>query len=137
MSFRVLLTPEAEEQLRATDEWWQENRTTSPDLFIDEFERVVELLREMPGLGPRFRRATIPGVRRILLRRSGYWVYYVPDESRSLVYVLAVWSGRRGRVVKVFQRAPRQPFTTAPLPPLISESGVEILVPVTLSTKAE
>ncbi len=40
-------------------------------------------------------------------------------------------------MVKVFQRAPRQPFTTAPLPPLISESGVEILVPVTLSTKAE
>ena len=96
MSFGVLLTPEAEEQLRATDEWWQENRTAAPDLFIDEFERVVELLREMPGLGPRFRRATIPGVRRILLRRSGYWVYYVPDESRSLVYVLAVWSGRRG-----------------------------------------
>ena len=58
MSFRVLLTPEAEEQLRATDEWWQENRTAAPDLFIDEFERVVELLREMPGLGPRFRRAT-------------------------------------------------------------------------------
>ena len=41
MSFRVLLTPEAEEQLRATDEWWQENRTAAPDLFIDEFERVA------------------------------------------------------------------------------------------------
>lgn len=96
MSFRVLLTPQAEEQLRAIDQWWQENRTAAPALFIDEFERVVDLLREMPGLGPRFRRATIPGVRRILLRRSGYWVYYVPDEPRSLVYVLAVWSGRRG-----------------------------------------
>ena len=43
MSFRVLLTPQEEEQLRATDQWWQENRSAAPDLFIDEFERVVDL----------------------------------------------------------------------------------------------
>jgi len=49
------------EQLRATDEWWQENCTAGPDLFIDEFERVVDLLRELPGFGPRFRQAAIPG----------------------------------------------------------------------------
>lgn len=61
MSYRVLLTPEAEEQLRQGDMWWQKNRPAAPDLLRDEFERMVELLREMPGLGSPFRRSTIPG----------------------------------------------------------------------------
>jgi len=96
MSYRILLTPPAEEQLRAASSWWQENRLASPGLLVEELDRAIEMLRELPGLGARFHRGTIPGVRRVLLRRSGYWVYYLPDEARAVVYVLAVWSGRRG-----------------------------------------
>ena len=96
MSYRILLPPVAEEQIRAADQWWRENRRASPNLFVDEFEQALRWLREMPAIGSRFRRSTVPGVRRILLRRSRYWVYYIPDESHSLVYVLAVWSGHRG-----------------------------------------
>lgn len=94
MSCQVLLSAEAEEQLREADSWWQANRRAAPDLLIEEFENAIRILEEMPE-GPRFLRATLPGVRRILLRRTGYWVYYVPDTSRTLVYVLAVWSVRR------------------------------------------
>ena len=53
MSCRVLLTPDAEEHLRAADRWWQENRSASPDLLLDEFEQTVRLVQEMPGLGGR------------------------------------------------------------------------------------
>ena len=71
MSYRVVFSTEAEEQLREGDAWWQQNRAAAPDLLIEEFARAVELLREMPELGAPFRRATIPRVRRLLLRRSG------------------------------------------------------------------
>lgn len=96
MSYGILLTPEAEDQLRQGDAWWQANRPAAADLLIEEFERTVDLLREMAGLGSPFPRARILGIRRILLRRSGYWVYYLPDEAHSVVYILAVWSGHRG-----------------------------------------
>jgi plasmid stabilization system protein ParE len=96
VSYRVLLTSEAEKQLHEGNEWWRENRPAAPDLLLQEFERVLNLLREMPGLGAPFRRTKVPGVRRFLLRRSGCWVYYVADEPRALVYVVAVWGGRRG-----------------------------------------
>jgi plasmid stabilization system protein ParE len=96
MTCRIVLPAEAEDQLRAAHEWWRENRPASPDLFVGEFEEAVRLLAEMPTIGPRFRRATIPGVRRLLLRKSRYWIYYVHDDARSVVYVLSVWGTRRG-----------------------------------------
>ena len=58
MNYRVLLTPEAEGQLREAYNWWQENRAASPAIVIDEFEGVVSVLQELPGIGTRFRRAT-------------------------------------------------------------------------------
>jgi plasmid stabilization system protein ParE len=99
----VLLSAEAEEQLRRVDSWWQLNRRAAPDL--EEFEGAIGILEEMPEVGSRFQRATLPGVRRILLRRTGYWIYYVPDTSRSLVYVLAVWSAQRGSDPPIAPRA--------------------------------
>lgn len=96
MTCRVVIPPEVEDQLRGADEWWQANRPLARDLFLAEFEAAVRLVSEMPGVGPRFRRATIPGVRRILLRRSRYWVYYLADEARQILGVLAVWSAHRG-----------------------------------------
>ena len=96
MSCRVLLSPEAEEQLRLADAWWRGNRLLVPELLLDEFAETVRLLGELPELGATFARSKIPGVRRLLMRRSAHWVYYVPDRGRSVVYVLAVWATRRG-----------------------------------------
>lgn len=96
MKYRVLLTREAERQFLAAHRWWLENRQSSPNLLVDEFEEMVGLLQILPEVGHVFRRATIPGIRRILLRKSRYWLYYIPDPSHSVVYVLAVWSAHRG-----------------------------------------
>ena len=96
MTNQVLLTQEAERQLLAAHNWWLENRRASPNLLVDEFEETVSLLGILPDAGNPFRRATIPGVRRVLLRKSNYWLYYVPDRPHSVVYVLAVWSAYRG-----------------------------------------
>ena len=96
MTYRVLVSQEAEGQFLAAHRWWLENRPASPSLVVDEFAEAVSVLKILPHAGHVFRRATIPGVRRILLRKSNYWIYYVPDRSHLVVYVLAVWSAHRG-----------------------------------------
>ena len=96
MKHQVILVAEAEEQLHRANEWWASNRMSAPVLLIDEFEWSVSLLEEMPGIGAKFQRATIPGTRRILLRKSNHWVYYTIDPEHAVVYVLAIWSALRG-----------------------------------------
>ncbi len=96
MTHRVVLVAEAEEQLRQAIEWWRANRASAPTSLLDEFEQVACLIEEMPGIGPRFQRATLPGIRRILMRRSNHWIYYATDPTHAVVYILAVWSAFRG-----------------------------------------
>ena len=96
MTTRVVFVAEAEEQLKRIDKWWVTHRGTSPDLFLDELDRAIDLLSELPDIGSPFRRTRRPGVRRLLLRRSKHWVFYVHDRRRSIVYILALWSTLRG-----------------------------------------
>jgi plasmid stabilization system protein ParE len=71
---------------------------------LDEFASAVALLSDIPDIGRRYRRASVPGLRRWLLSRSRYHVYYVHDEVAGEVVVLAVWSALRRR----------PPYITAP-----------------------
>ena len=59
----VVVVDEAEAQLREINEWWIANRTASPTLIVDEFERCVMLLENSPDIGRIFHRTSIPGVR--------------------------------------------------------------------------
>ncbi len=96
MTRRVVLVDEAEQQLKSIDRWWQANRQASPDLFLDELDQAIELLSELPDIGSPFKRTKRPGIRRLLLQRSKYWVYYFHDRRRSLIYILTLWSTFRG-----------------------------------------
>jgi plasmid stabilization system protein ParE len=91
------LSDEADEQAREIDEWWRQNRRAAPDLFIDELDRALLALGEMPTLGVTYEAGTRT-VRRLLLRRTHYHLYFVQETER--VYVLAVWSAFRGRTPK-------------------------------------
>jgi hypothetical protein len=92
----VVVGPEAEEQLAALVDWWGENRSGVAPLPVDEFESATYLAASLPGIGSPFPKATLPGVRRLLLKKCKHWLYYVHDPARSVVYVLAVWSAYRG-----------------------------------------
>jgi len=96
MTRRVVFVSEAEEQLTHIDRWWQKNRGAAPDLFLDELDRAIDLLSDLPDIGTRFTRTKRVGIRRLLLRRSKHWVYYFHDRKRSIVYILALWSTFRG-----------------------------------------
>jgi len=65
-----------------------------PERFVDELEEAFDLLSHMPGLGRRWRKTRVRGVRRLLLRTTRQHVYYVSDGDR--VVVLAVWGAQRG-----------------------------------------
>jgi plasmid stabilization system protein ParE len=87
----VVVVDEAEDQLREINEWWRANRREAPALVIDEFERCTTLLESSPDIGTGFHRTTIPGVRRLVMRRTQHVVYYVHDADNAVVYVIAVW----------------------------------------------
>jgi plasmid stabilization system protein ParE len=87
----IEVTDAAEQQLREIVEWWTAHRDTGPQLVMDEFERCIALLRSSPDVGVRFHRARVPGVRRLIMRRTKHHVYYLHDDANAIVYILAVW----------------------------------------------
>ena len=94
MSLPVQTTPEADTQVREIDDWWRRNRGASPDMFLDEFGAACELISAGPLIGHPYRKSPVMGVRRVLLTRSRYHVYYVALDHE--IRVLTVWHSRRG-----------------------------------------
>ncbi len=87
----VIVVDTAEVQLREIVDWWCVHRPEAPWLVLDEFEGCVALLESSPDAGVGFARTSVRGVRRVLLKRTRHFVYYVHDEHRAMVYVIAVW----------------------------------------------
>lgn len=94
MSPAVVISPEAEAQIRAIDQWWRRNRAAAPDLFVQELAEALAALQALPAAGRSAPHPEIKGLRRILLRAARYHVYYVADDEA--VFVLAVWSAVKG-----------------------------------------
>jgi plasmid stabilization system protein ParE len=94
---RVYFTAEAEAQLRAISAWSEAHGSELSATLLVELEQALILLARTPGVGQPFLRATRKGARRLLLRRSQHWVYYVHQPNRA-VYILAIWSTVRGGV---------------------------------------
>lgn len=94
MTFRIRISNEARQQLLAIDTWWTANRRDAPELVWNELDEAIAALRRFPTVGRFY--PPIPDHRRVLLRRSRFHVYYVVDEAKREVIVVAVWGGQRG-----------------------------------------
>jgi plasmid stabilization system protein ParE len=77
--------------------WWWENRPAAPDLFVREFVEAVARLTRAPNSGTPYPHPRIASVRRLLMRRTKYHVYYVYQPEQDEVWVLSVWRAMRGR----------------------------------------
>lgn len=93
----VVTTPEADEQIDAADDWWRENRPLAPKLFRNEFAHAAGLLADMPRLGVACHEPPIPDLRRLLLVRTRFHVFYVVREESETVVIVGLWSAVRGR----------------------------------------
>jgi plasmid stabilization system protein ParE len=92
----VVVVEEAEAQLSEIVAWWLVNRPAAPTLALDEFERCVKLLESSPDIGTTFHRTDVPGVCRLVMRRTKHFVYYVHDPVNAIVYIIAVWGSPKG-----------------------------------------
>ena len=77
--------------------WWRANRTKAPSALREELARALQLVTSQPDAGATARNVRLAGVRRILLRRVNYHLYYrlVESPSRS-IQVVALWHAGRG-----------------------------------------
>ena len=93
---RLEIAPRAEAQIRRVAAWWREHRAASPDLFASEVLLVFEALMGTPRLGTFYTERRGVQIRRVLLPRSGYHVYFAYDSDSAVVSVRAIWHARRG-----------------------------------------
>ena len=73
----------------------RENRLAAPELLDQELRSVLAVIAAAPTLGAPARDAHLVGVRRILLRRTRYHVYYRVDVAAGRLEILALWHARR------------------------------------------
>jgi len=97
VSASVRFTELAREQARTARDWWIANRPAAPRLFNRELRRLVERLPAFPRTGVPYDDPGIAELRRALLRRTRYHVYYVFDESAATVWIIGVWGAVRGQ----------------------------------------
>ncbi len=100
MSVRLELSSGALKQLLEITRWWMTNRDKAPRLFGEEADRAFALIREAPMIGTRVA-SQRDNIRRVLLKSSGYHVYYRVDPSGDQVVVVAIWHTSRGKLPRL------------------------------------
>lgn len=95
MSYRVVVTPQAEEQVLEAGLWWLANRPKAPDLFADELAWALGYLEHAPLTGVALR-GRHRNTRRLLLHKTRYALYYTVSESSREVEVVALWHTSKG-----------------------------------------
>ena len=89
MSLGIRLSPRARADVQQAFDWYGSKRQGLGDEFIAALDEVLEQVADNPTAFQRFRR----GVRRALIRRFPYSVYFrIEDEY---VFVLAVFHSSR------------------------------------------
>ena len=101
MSYRVRVGDRANQQIRQAQDWWLENRSQARPDFAEQIESALELLREVPSAGEPVPRSRVPNLRRVLLSRIRYFLYYSVDEKNHITEVLALWHTSRGQAPKI------------------------------------
>jgi plasmid stabilization system protein ParE len=94
--WRVVFSRAAADQAAVIADWWTEHRRAAPDLFLSELTSATRLLARAPRLGAVYARSPVPGVRRMLIGRSRYHVYWEVDDVARTVTITAVWHAERG-----------------------------------------
>jgi plasmid stabilization system protein ParE len=93
--FTIEFSDLAVAQIRAAEEWWRLNRPKAPNAIREELERAVAIIAIQPEAGARARNVRLQGVRRLLLARVHYYVYYRLHRIPDRIDILAFWHTSR------------------------------------------
>jgi plasmid stabilization system protein ParE len=86
--YTVTVAPIAVAQIDAALLWRSRNRPASRDLRANEVDRAVALIEHVPEAGRHTTSKLFRDVRCLLLRRSGYHLYYQVLDVRKAVHVV-------------------------------------------------
>lgn len=89
MSLPLVLRPEAEADVAAARQWYEQQGPGTGDAFVDALDELLDRIAAMPELY----QVVLNGVRRAKVRRFPYLTYYRVLADR--VEVIAVLHGRR------------------------------------------
>jgi plasmid stabilization system protein ParE len=89
----IELTHLAERQLFAARAWWRRNRDKAPSAFEEDMESALLYLSENLSVSTAYSHARRPHVRRYLVERIRYYIYFrVVGNS---IQVLRIWHSSR------------------------------------------
>ncbi len=94
---KIEIGKHARRQAERASSWWRENRPHASGLFDAEFERALHLLLVMPSAGVPYGTRRRPGLRRLLLPKTEYHVYFAVEHDGTVVLIHSLWGARRGR----------------------------------------
>jgi plasmid stabilization system protein ParE len=94
---RFKVSRRAQRQIHAAAKWWAENRSAAPALLREELEGAYTLLADFPFAGETVPHSRIAGLRRVLLSRTQYHLYYATPDEEGVIEVLALWHTSRGK----------------------------------------
>jgi hypothetical protein len=98
---RIEFAPEALEQIRTVHDWWKNHRPAAPDLLHEELAATLEIIGSSPSAARAYPFSAIPGLRRMLMPRTRYHLYFSFHEQRALIFVHALWHASRGHGPKL------------------------------------
>jgi plasmid stabilization system protein ParE len=91
----IKISARAAAQIEKVAAWWADNRPAAPGAVRNDVAEVLELLSVQPGTGTPARRSRVVGVRRAILPRIQYYIYY--RVSGGALEVLAFRHMSRGQ----------------------------------------
>ena len=95
--YAVVVAPRARAHAQRIEEWWRKNRPEAPDLFNRELEAAFVRIATAPLAIAVYREINGRTVRRLLMPRTSYHLFFELNGRQEKVHVLAVWHAVRGR----------------------------------------
>jgi plasmid stabilization system protein ParE len=93
MTHELHISRRALRHIDAADSWWRENRPLNPNLFEAELLAAFRSIEAHPTVFAVLDEPRIVGLRRLLLTKSRYHVYW--SVHVDAIEVLAVWHTSR------------------------------------------
>ena len=94
-TYTTIVAPIAEAQIGAARLWWARNRAGARELLAREIDAALGTIEQVPQVGRRTRSRLFRDVRRLLLRGSGYHLYYQVSHVRHEIRVVYFRHSRR------------------------------------------
>src|SRR3990167_6060714 len=89
MKYKVIVRPEAEDDLKATFSWYEDKRIGLGYDFLLQVDAGINFINRNPEIHP----IEYRGARKHLIKRFPYKIIYLVEEER--IIVLAVLHGKR------------------------------------------